>query len=80
MAKTAAATTTALDALPATTVATGDSSHPNTVVVSVELTFDRVNFDPEELRDALDDKYATVTSDVDGAERPMGPFRFRISA
>jgi hypothetical protein len=31
------------------------------------------------LRAALDAAYGTVTSDVDGAERPQGPFRFRIT-
>ena len=71
MPKSSADTTTAVTALPSTTV--------NPAVVHVDLVFDGVTFSPSALRTALDNAYGTVTSDTDGAERPMGPFRFRIT-
>lgn len=78
MPKTSAATTTALTALPTTTVAVTAPGR-NALVVNVELTFDGVNFVPNNLRAALDAQYGTVESLTDGAERPLGPFRFRIA-
>lgn len=71
MPKSSAATATALGALPA--------SNPATQVVAVNLTFAGVSFSPAALHAALDAAYGTVTSDVDGAERPGGPFNFRIA-
>ena len=79
MPKTSAQTSTATSALPTQTVAGAPAGNSNTVVVHVDLTFDGVNFSPEGLRAALDAAYGTVTSDADGAERPLGPFRYRIA-
>jgi hypothetical protein len=72
MPKSSADTTSAIAALPSVTV--------NPTVVHVALVFEGVAFSPAALRAALDAAYGTVTSDVDGAERPQGPFRFRITA
>jgi hypothetical protein len=71
MPKSAAATTTAIAALPSTTT--------NPANVQVNLIFEGVAFSPAALRAALDAAYGTVTQDTDGAERPMGPFQFRIT-
>lgn len=71
MPKSSANTTSTIAALPSTTV--------NPAVVSVTLVFEGVAFSPAALRTALDAAYGTVTSDVDGDERPMGPYRFRIT-
>ena len=77
MPKTSAATATSLTAAGSTVVA--GPTPRNDVHIQVNLVFENVTFSPVALHTALDAAYGTVTSDTDGAERPMGPYNFRIA-
>lgn len=77
MPKTAAATTTAATAAGTTTNA--GPTVTQILTVSVDLQFDGVNVSMAAFRSALDAAYGTVESLTDGAERPNGPWRFRIA-
>lgn len=72
----AAATRTALDAIPAKTVATAGP------VVTVTLKFKGVAYDPVAVYDALDAAYGTVATDRDSlgsAQHGSGTLDFTIS-
>lgn len=74
MPQTAAATTTAMAALPTRVVSTNDAQ---VVIVNLKYMGGRT-FDPAALRTALA-TLGTVTLTDEGAPRPLGPYRFMIS-
>ena len=77
MPKTSAVTAASLTAAGSTALA--GPTPRNQSHITVNLTFENVTFSPVALHTALDAAYGTVTSDTDGAERPMGPYNFRIA-